>query len=393
MEGPQAAEPMLWDETKLTEMLDRAEEAMLAADVPLFKMGPRLIHPVRQDKDSSDDEGIRRKAGALIVRELVPLRLREYVTQHVPFYVVTKGGKRKKAVPLSFSNHILVRESRWIAPTLIGIVETPTLRRDGTLLQDDGYDEKSCLLMDKGGLQYPKIKEHPTREHALRSLAVLKEPFKDFPFVQNAKGGSASRSVLLSAVLTGLVRRTLRSAPIHGVSAPTPGTGKSLAINVVSMIVSGRMATSMSQGSSEEENEKRLFSSLLLGDQLLLIDNITRPVEGAALCTILTEPNWTNRILGESRNVTVMTNTLLMANGNNLTFKGDMTRRALLARMDAEVEQPEKRRFNVDLETEVPRRRPELVVAALTILRAFVVAGRRASTSSRRLEVLWSGLT
>jgi hypothetical protein len=132
----------------------------------------------------------------------------------------------------------------------------------------------------------------------------------------------------------------------------------------------------MSQGANAEEDEKRLFSVLLRNDLIVLIDNVRRPIQFDALCTILTEPTWQSRFLGESRNVSVRTNALILATGNNLTFAGDMTTRALLARMDAGIERPEERSFTIDLKEEIPKRRGELVAAGLTILRAFVVAGR-----------------
>ena len=142
------------------------------------------------------------------------------------------------------------------------------------------------------------------------------------------------------------------------------------------MIVMGRPITAMSQGASEEEDEKRLFSVLMQGDQMVSIDNVTRPIGGDALCTITTEPTWQNRVLGELRNVSVNTNALITATGNNLIFAGDMTRRALLCRMDAGIEHPEGRSFDLDLRTWVPANCVRLVAAGLTILRAFVVAGR-----------------
>jgi hypothetical protein len=132
----------------------------------------------------------------------------------------------------------------------------------------------------------------------------------------------------------------------------------------------------MSQGPHAEEDEKRLFSILLQGDQIVSIDNVTRPIGGNALCTIMTEETWQNRILGESRNVSVPTNVLWMPTGNNLTFEGDMTRRALLCQMDAGIENPESRSFDLDLMQWVPANRAKLVAAGLTILRAFVCAGR-----------------
>ena len=52
------------------------------------------------------------------------------------------------------------------------------------------------------------------------------------------------------------------------------------------MVATGRLATAMSQGANEEEDEKRLFSVLLQGDLILLIDNVRRPIQGDALCTI-----------------------------------------------------------------------------------------------------------
>lgn len=375
------SKPIKYDITKLPQVLDESEAAMLAAGVQLYQMGGRLVHPVRTDTDSSDDVDVRRKAGSLTLREVNALRLREYMIEHVSLYALKTSAKGESkrvtvAAPISLANHYLARDDRWRVPVLNGVIETPTLRKDGTLVEDDGYDPVSGLLLDKGGVEYPPIPDQPTREEAVAALTQLKEPFKDFPFVRNAKGESASRSVMLSGVLTGVVRRTLHSAPMHGTSAPTMGTGKTLAMDVISLIVTGRLTTAMSQGASEEEDEKRLFSVLLQNDQILLIDNVKRPIEGEALCTILTQSAWQSRILGENRKVAVPTNALFLASGNNLMFKGDMTTRALLCRMDARVERPETRRFDVDLKTAIPKRRPHLVTAALTVLRAFVVAGR-----------------
>jgi len=132
----------------------------------------------------------------------------------------------------------------------------------------------------------------------------------------------------------------------------------------------------MSQGATEEEDEKRLLSVLMQGDPVVVIDNVTRPVTGDALCSILTSETWQNRKLGSNDQIRVPTQTLFIANGNNLQFREDMSTRAIMCAMDAKMEQPEKRTFAVDLRVEVPKRRGDLVAAALTVLRAYVVAGR-----------------
>ncbi|KQY98095.1 hypothetical protein ASD45_19135 [Pseudolabrys sp. Root1462] len=374
---PKKPDPITYDQLRLPAMLDHVEACLRAAGTDIFQMEGRLVHTYSVEADSADDDAVRRKAGALIVNDVAPLRLLEYTIEHVPFIKAGKKGVLTPyAPPISLANHYLAREDKWRLPMLRGVIEIPTLRQDGTLVVEDGYDEESGLLLNMRGVEFPTIKDEPTEAEAKAALATLKTVIKDFPFVADENGHSPSRSVMLSLILTALVRRSLPSAPMHGFRAPTMGTGKTLAVNVASMIATGREITAMSQGPNEEEDEKRLFSVLLKGDPMVLIDNVTRPISGNALCTVLTEDTWQSRFLGESKNKTVRTNATFAASGNNMTFKGDMTTRALLCCLDAGLEKPETRRFDVDLKVEVPKRRPELVVAGITVLRAFVVAGR-----------------
>ena len=68
---------------------------------------------------------------------------------------------------------------------------------------------------------------------------------------------------------------------------------------------------------------------------------------------------------------------LITATGNNLVVTGDLTRRAIVCRLDPGVERPELRQFDYDPVADAKDNRGELVAAALTILRAYHVAGRR----------------
>ena len=154
------------------------------------------------------------------------------------------------------------------------------------------------------------------------------------------------------------------------------GTGKSKIADIVSIILTGRPANVMSQGGSEEEDEKRLFAALWAGDPLISIDNIERPLEGSALCSILTQESWMGRVLGKSLNIPLPTNALILATGNNLILRGDMTRRAVVCRLDARSERPDERKFDFDAIVLAHEQREHLLVAGLTILRAYIVAGR-----------------
>lgn len=367
---------VIYDENRMGRVLDEVEAALLASGIPIYQQFGRLVHSIRLDSVQEDEHGVRRRAGALLVREPTSHRLLERMTDAANFVEIKvdkKGEEYKRGIapPLSFAHHYEGRVGVWRLPVLRGVTETPTLRPDGTVLSADGYDAASGLILDTRGVIFPPVPDEPTHGDAVAALAVLKGVIEGFPFVDDA-----ARSVALSAILTAVCRRAIRTAPLHGFSAPTMGTGKSLLAEVVSMIVTGRAPSVMNQSSSEEEDKKRLLSVLMQGDPVLVIDNITRPVTGEALCSVLTQETWQERRLGANTNQIVNTNALFIANGNNLEFREDMSTRAILCVMDARMERPETRPFEVDLRVEVPRRQGELVAAALTVLRAFVVEGR-----------------
>ncbi len=89
-------------------------------------------------------------------------------------------------------------------------------------------------------------------------------------------------------------------------------------------------------------------------------------------------------------NAEVPSNAAIFATGNNLTLQGDMTRRAVRATLDAGVERPELRAFDRDPAAMVTAHRGDYVAAALTILRAYHVAGRPQQTTPLGSFVDWS---
>lgn len=204
---------------------------------------------------------------------------------------------------------------------LTGIINCPTLRADGSILDLPGYDAQTGLLFDPQEVRFSALPRDPDRDMALRALAYLKDLISTFPFV--AEG---DRAVALSAILTALVRRSLPTAPLHGFNAPTAGTGKSMLVDLASLIATARPAPVIAQGKSEEEMEKRLGAALIAGDVLIAIDNCEEPLGGELLCQTMTQTSLKVRILGKSVNAEVPSNAAIFATGNNLTFEGDMRR-------------------------------------------------------------------
>ena len=106
------------------------------------------------------------------------------------------------------------------------------------------------------------------------------------------------------------------------------------------------------------------------------IDNCERALVGDFLCSMLTQEVVQARVHGYSERRVLPSTALVLASGNNLTCVGDVSRRTVLCRLDAEVERPDTRAFEFDCHQEVLDQRPHLVIAGLTILLAFIHAGQ-----------------
>lgn len=361
----------------LPRQIDAIENIIMDGGLEIYQMEDRVVRIVEATYNT-----------APYVVDVKTKWLLEKFIDHA-LWMKHNGKELKKFEPkVNVAEHYLDRQGEWKLPRVTGIVHTPTLRADLTLLDSPGYDQESGLLYIGGTDSYPKIPDAPTRDDAVAALDKLIRPFRAFPFVPDrdrddwtptAEEGlkaSSARSVVLSAMITGVIRASLPTAPMHATDAPEKGSGKSLIADCVSMLLTGRPAAPVSLGNDETEDEKRLVSVLMAGARMVVIDNVERAVEGAALCTILTQPTWQGRILGKSQMPTLPTNALFMATGNNITFKGDMTRRVLICRIDARSEHPDQRRFSFDPRQEVKAARLDLVMAALTVLRGWVAAGK-----------------
>ena len=95
-----------------------------------------------------------------------------------------------------------------------------------------------------------------------------------------------------------------------------------------------------------------------------------------SLCTALTSEFLTGRILGVSKTATVSTRALFLSSGNNVGPIQDMARRCLTITLDPACETPASRTFrNPNVFNDLCRERERYVSAALTVIRAWIVAG------------------
>ena len=246
----------------------------------------------------------------------------------------------------------------------------------GRSAKQPGYDAASGVLYKPDGENFPPVPQQPSRADALEALALLDDLIADF-----RSSRRADRAVALSAILTMLDRRAMTTAPLHAFTSPAPGTGKIPAGRHRGDARDWPAGAGDRQGRSEEELEKRLGAALLAGDAAISIDNCEYPLSGSLLCQALTQQRLNIRLLGQSRHVEVPVNAAIFATGNNLAIVGDLTRRVLLCGIDPRCERPELRQFDTDVIKAIQANRGILVAAALTVLRAWHVAGDRVEVS------------
>ncbi len=93
----------------------------------------------------------------------------------------------------------------------------------------------------------PPIPATPGRGDALAALALLEDLLEKFPFADEA-----SRSVALSALITPVVRAAYPVAPMHVISAPAAGSGKSYILDVIAAILMGQPCPVLSHRRPDE---------------------------------------------------------------------------------------------------------------------------------------------
>lgn len=299
----------------------------------------------------------------------------DYIDRNVTYYSIVanaEGGHAERPcdAPPYLPRRILARHGERGFPRLEGLVTAPTLRRDGSVLDTPGYDRQSEILYVSDVPNPPQVPLAPTVDDAFRALAVLWCPFKDFPFV-----GVASQTVMVSAILSGILRPSLPTCPGHAFDAPAAGTGKTLLAECIGILATGERPAIIAPTDDDTEIRKRLFSILREGGGVILWDNISAPLGGDALDAFLTAERFRERVLGVSESETLPNRALLLITGNNISTRGDTFRRVLKARLDAKLETPYLRAFALNPREYCMAHRHEMVVAALTIVRAWFAAG------------------
>lgn len=261
-------------------------------------------------------------------------------------------------------------------PEIEAIITTPQFNSQYKIITEPGYHEDDKLwYAPPGTLQIPKIPEEPPKNRVEKAINLLfNELLIDFPFVD-----VSDKANYLGALLLPFARKTIPGAtPLHVLSAPTPGSGKTLLANLISVIATGRPCTAASFPSGEESIRKTITAELTKGQPIILFDNINQRIKSDALNTILTTEYWTDRILGQSKMITLPNHALWLISGNNPELSVEIARRSIRIYLDPCTDRPwERKGFKHEALVQWTRNnRTELITACLTIIQAWIAAGR-----------------
>jgi len=305
----------------LSDEATAGEGAIIKGGHPVYHRGTTLVRPIIAEVDAT--HGRRTK-----VAQLVVIRQPYMIDLLCKSAEWTRYDRRQKKwvrinPPDDIARIILDRCGEWKFDPVIGVITTPTLRPDGSLLAQPGYDPTTWMVLMEPPLM-PAISAQPSRDEAIAALNLLDGLLEEFPFVDEA-----SRSVAVSSLITPVVRGAMTVVPMHAVSAPAPGTGKSFLFDISAAIATGQPCPVMAAGRTEEETEKRLGAALIAGQPIINIDNVNGDLGGDALCQSIERPVVEIRVLGKSERVRIEARSTVFATGNNLRLLGDMTRRVV----------------------------------------------------------------
>jgi putative DNA primase/helicase len=374
-----------------------AEAAIIAAGEPIYQRGPDLVVPiVRAVSASHGRTTMAAWLSVLAVPGLVDVLCSvadwERFDARADAFVRTNPPRQVAEILLS-------RHGRWNVPDIVGVVTTPTMRADGSILDAHGYDPATRLfhIADPALKLHPAVNK-PTRADAEKALVLLSELLAEFPFVGKAEPDSPAHStvagaVALSALITPVVRAAVPVAPAHAFRANAPGSGKSYLADTSSAIATGRPCPVTSAAPGDEgETEKRLTGLLLAGSPIISLDNVNGELGGDLLCQAIERPLIQVRPLGRSEIVEIESRATIIVTGNGLRVRGDMVRRTLVSDLDAGMERPEERQFTGDPVGTIMADRGRYVSACLIIVRAYLLAGSPGKLPTIASFEAWSGL-
>ena len=274
-------------------------------------------------------------------------------------------------------------------PELTRVSQMPFIRADGSVCFKNGYDPVTgaMLVMGNSGMDRLDIPDAPGAADAAKAAAVLLGDWLGDDPATGKRGmpwrDEASRANALALILTPFVRGIVPLVPMAVISGLQMGVGKNLLADCIAGVMTGTadVAPMPWIPDDDDENAKKIHAAFREGTSLMCFDE-AHVLGGASITRAITAQTYSDRILGVSKMASYPNRVTWMALGNQVQVLADMARRAYFIELYPDSPDPENRPGSY-FRHEDPRgwteeNRPELVTAALIMIRAWFAAGQPA---------------
>ena len=348
----------------------------------IFRRSGLLVHTPREDEDGYVPlAGDGDHDGGAQIRAVTP----EYLAAQIQYrYSVRRakvrdgqavdGESRAAMFPVEAAR-VAVHGADMLQSVrpLTGVIHTPIMRADGTLLDTPGYDAESRLLyLPRPGFSVDPVPEEPTADDVTAARNLIDYIIGGFPFLREH-----DRANFIGMWMTPLLRAIVPPPyKLYAIEAHQPGSGKTLLANVIRRTYEGLLRSEMPEDDTELRKQITSVLSMTTGP-VVVFDNVTGLLRSSTMAGLLTSDRWDDRPLGSTQWTTAANDRLWIITGNNLAIGGDLPRRTIRSTIDPGRPNPEQRTgFAItDLESWVDTHRARIIHALLTLIRHWVAEG------------------
>ncbi|MBS1983790.1 MAG: hypothetical protein JST16_06435 [Bdellovibrionales bacterium] len=279
-------------------------------------------------------------------------------------------------------------------PSLNTITGSPYFSKSGQLVVAPGYHAEDEIFLNypSGASPFEDIKSVSADEARAGIDFLMLELLSDFPFAEEF-----DRMHMLIAFLQPPLRKMIAGpTPMLLINAATPGSGKSLAAQLASVVATGQETPARVLSGNEDERKKMFLSELIGGRPIVLLDNLdddmgenlgrfhSGKLHSPSLASVLTSTLYTDRVLGVSRMVQAPNEALWLMTGNNPNLSLELNRRCVSIRIEAEMERPwersEKSFRHPQILRWVKENRRHLLEVILIAIQSWIAAGQPTGT-------------
>jgi hypothetical protein len=143
-------------------------------------------------------------------------------------------------------------------------------------------------------------------------------------------------------------------------------------------LVYGKPASPRTLSTLEEEVQKSVGASVMVGERVIMFDNVAQAgsVRSQTLEALATSGTMSYRVLGESNVISLPIVSTVLLTGNHMELSRDLARRTIDISISPGSANPTGRRFAFDPEFLATNGRTKYLGALLTVVRAYALTGR-----------------